>query len=83
LTRREMIDELVERLESELDELTNAQLNGLITEYEHLPILTGVVDGLGEVEDEADEDDDKDDDAEELPLIDGDWDDDETEEDED
>lgn len=79
MTRREMIEELLERLEGELDELSNPQLDALISEYEHSPILGGVVESLG-LELEEEEEDEKDE-EEELPLIDGDWDDsDETEE---
>lgn len=72
MTRREMIEELIERLEGELDELSNPQLDALIAEYEHAPILGGVLEGLSL--DAEDEDDDDKDEEEELPLIDGDWD---------
>lgn len=72
MTRREMIEELLERLEGELDELSNAQLSSLISEYEHSQMLTGIVENLSlDATDEEDEDDDN---EEELPLIDGDWD---------
>lgn len=66
-----MIEELLERLETELDELSNSQLNSLIDEFEHMPLLGGIVESLGEPDD-IDEDED-DDEEEELPLIDGDW----------
>lgn len=70
MTRREMIEELLERLEGELDELNNTQLTSLISEYEHAQILSNVVEGLNidDIEDEEESDD------EELPLIDEDWD---------
>lgn len=71
MTRREMIEELLERLEGELDELSNVQLTSLISEYEHAQILGGVVENLSL--DDIDEDDESED-EEELPLIDGDWD---------
>jgi len=77
MTRREMIEELLERLEGELDELSNAQLTSLISEYEHSQMLGNVVESLSldaNVEEEEDKDDE-----EELPLIDGDWDEDEDE----
>lgn len=76
MTRREMIEELLERLEGELDELTNAQLTALISEYEHAQILSGTVESLSVEEEDEEEDEDE----EELPLIDGDWEEDETEE---
>lgn len=72
MTRREMIDELLERLEGELDELSNAQLTALLAEYEHAQILSNVVESLSldpSIEEEEDEYEE-----EELPLIDGDWD---------
>lgn len=72
MTRREMIDELLERLEGELDELSNAQLTALLAEYEHAQILSNVVESLSldpSIEEEEDEHEE-----EELPLIDGDWD---------
>ena len=81
MTRREMIEELLERLEGELDELSNAQLSSLITEYEHSQILGGVVENLSLDADAEEEEDDKDE-EEELPLIDGDWDDSEPEDEE-
>ncbi len=81
MTRREMIEELLERLEGELDELSNAQLTSLISEYEHAQILSGVVENLS-LDEELDDEDDEDEDEEELPLIDGDWDDEETEDEE-
>ena len=77
MTRREMIEELLERLEGELDELSNAQLTSLLAEYEHSQILSSVVESLSidvDVEEEVDEDKEE---TEELPLIDGDWDDEE------
>ena len=79
MTRREMIEELLERLEGELDELNNAQLTSLISEYEHAQILGSVVESLSLDADLEEEDEDDKDDEDELPLIDGDWD--ETEED--
>lgn len=79
MTRREMIEELLERLEGELDELSNPQLDALISEYEHSPILGGVLESLSLDADAEDEDGDDEDDEEELPLIDGDWDDSEEE----
>lgn len=80
MTRREIIEELLERLECELDELNNTQLMSLVSEYEHAQILGVVIEGLSidaDIEEEEDDEEDKDD-EEELPLIDGDWD--ETEE---
>lgn len=68
--RREMIDEILERVETELDELNNIQLEALIAEYEHAPLLGAIVESLAELSEETDEDEEKD---EELPLIDGDW----------
>jgi hypothetical protein len=69
--RREIIDELLEQLESELDELNNAQLSTILSEYEHIQILGGVIESLSvDVEDEDDSDEE---DEEDLPLIDGDW----------
>lgn len=82
MTRREMIEELLERLEGELDELSNPQLDALIAEYEHSPILGGVIESLSLDSDAEEEEDDKDEDEEELPLIDGDWDDEDEETDE-
>ena len=77
MTRREMIEELLERLEGELDELNNAQLTSLLADYEHSQILGSVVESLSlDVDAEEEVDEDKED-AEELPLIDGDWDDEE------
>lgn len=55
MQRREMIEELLEKIEDELDELSSAQLLSLVTEYEHSQILDGVVDGLAL--DLADDDD--------------------------
>lgn len=72
MTRREMIDELLERLEGELDELSNAQLTALLAEYEHAQILSNMAESLSldpSIEEEEDEYEE-----EELPLIDGDWD---------
>lgn len=66
-----MLDELIERLEEELDELSDAELLGLITEYENTEILGIPVDNLSlEDDEEVDEIDD-----EELPLTSGEWDD--------
>jgi len=80
MTRREMVEELLERLEGELDELSNIQLSSLITEFEHSQILSSVVESLSLDVDDVEEEEEADDkDEEELPLIDGDWD--ETEED--
>lgn len=71
MNRREMLDELIERLEEELDELSDAELLGLITEYENTEILGIPVDNLSlEDDEEVDEIDD-----EELPLTSGEWDD--------
>lgn len=69
MNRREMVDELIERLEAELDELNSKQLELLIIEYEHSPILNEIIDSL----DVDEEDEEESDDDEELPLIDGDW----------
>lgn len=63
-----MIEELIERLETELDELNNGQLKSLITEYEHTPLLGGVLENLAPEEDEDTDEED------EVPLLDGDWD---------
>ncbi len=75
-----MVSEILERLETELDELSNVQLDTLLLEYEHVPMLTSLIESLAVDEDadkvEGDEEEDKDD----LPLIDGDWSDDEDEE---
>ena len=71
VNRREMIEELLERLEGELDELNNTQLTSLISEYEHVQILGSVVDSLNLDIDVEEEDENE----EEVPLIDGDWDD--------
>ena len=73
MTRREMIEELLERLEGELDELSNAQLNSLITEYEHSQILGGVLESLSLDADAGEEEEEDKGEEEELPLIDGDW----------
>ncbi len=70
MNRREMIDELLERLETELDELSNGQLNNLIEEYEHMPLLGGIVESVTDPDDDEDADVS---DEEQLPLIDGDW----------
>ena len=78
MTRREMIEELLERLEGELDELNNAQLTSLISEYEHSQILGSVVESLS-LDTDVEEEEEEDKDEEELPLIDGDWDDSEEE----
>ena len=61
MTRRELIDELLDRLEAELDELDNKQLKQLVDEYEGIPLLEDITQTL----DEADE--------EEAPLIDDEW----------
>jgi hypothetical protein len=66
-----MITEILERLETELDELNNGQLSSLLEEYEHSPMLAGLIESL--VDEDAKEDDDDEEDEEELPLIDGDW----------
>lgn len=71
MSRREMIEELIERLEGELDELSNAQLSSLISEYEHAQLLTTVIENLNL--DDTEDDDEDESDEEELPLIDGDW----------
>ncbi len=81
MTRREMVEELLERLEGELDELSNPQLDALIAEYEHSPMLGGVIESLG-LDSSAVEEEEEDKDEEELPLIDGDWSEDEEETDE-
>lgn len=78
MTRREMIEELLERLEGELDELSNTQLTSLLAEYEHSQILSSVVEALSLDVDAVEEEDEDADEEEELPLIDGDWDDEET-----
>lgn len=82
MTRREMVEELLERLEGELDELSNPQLDALISEYEHSPMLGGVIESLGLDSSAVEEEEEEDKDDEELPLIDGDWSEDEEETDE-
>lgn len=73
MNRREMIDELLERLEGELDELNNAQLEFLNSEYEHSQLLGGLIESLNQIDDSEEEDADIDD--EELSLVDENWDD--------
>lgn len=79
MMRREIIEELLERIESELDELSNPQLDALVSEYEHSPMLSGVIESLG-LDSNVVEEEEDDEDKEELPLIDGDWNEEETEE---
>ena len=61
MTRRELIDELLDRLEAELDELDNKQLKQLVDEYEGIPLLEDITQTLDE------------DDEEEAPLMDDEW----------
>jgi biotin-(acetyl-CoA carboxylase) ligase len=80
LNRKEMISELLERFEAELDELNNGQLSSFLTEYEHIPMLTSLIENLADEEDDSDDDDKEDsEDDNELLLIDGDWSDEEDE----
>ncbi len=64
LNRADTIIEILERLETELDELNNVQLANLLTEYEHIPMLSGLIEDIA---DEGDEEE------EALSLIDGEW----------
>ncbi len=68
MNRTEMVDELLERLETELDELTTGQLASILEDYEHSSILATVIENLASEDDEDGEDGD--DDEEELPLVD-------------
>lgn len=68
MTRQEMIDELLERVEEELDELSNVQLEAIITEYKHLPLIAGIADDLDMVDE-----DDEELEEEEILLIDDEW----------
>lgn len=74
MTRREMIEELVERIEGELDELNNAHLSSLLSEFEHTQILAGVIENLNVDDDDTEDDGEDENDDTGLPLIDGDWD---------
>jgi hypothetical protein len=75
MTRNEMIDELMERLEGELDELSNTQLSALLEDFEHSQILGSVMESIADNNnddaDDSDEDNSDDDEAEDVPLIDG------------
>lgn len=73
MTKREMIDELLERFEGELEELSNAQLTALVSEYEHTSLLDSMVENLGVLEDDEVTDDEVVDEEEELPLLDEEW----------
>lgn len=66
MTRRELISELLERLEAELDELDNKQLKQLVEDYEHAPLLEDVILTL----DDAGENDEA---EPEAPLMDDEW----------
>jgi len=63
LSRKHLIEELLERFECELEELTNTQLEQLINEYEHSNILSNIIEDDEIIDDEEEN---------ELPLIDGD-----------
>lgn len=60
MQRREMIEQILEQMESELDELTNAQLKNLVEAYENQPILNSLVEDIDSLDDAEDEDEDGD-----------------------
>lgn len=72
MDRKEMIEELLEKLDSELCELTNVQLSFLLNEFEDMPILTVIVENC-DVPEEIEDDVIEDDDGDEMTLIDGEW----------
>lgn len=67
MQRREMIEQILEQVESELDELTNTQLKNLVEAFEHHPILGSVVENMDDLDDDE-EDPELDEDDEELPV---------------
>jgi biotin-(acetyl-CoA carboxylase) ligase len=71
MDREEMIEELLERIEEELGELSNNQLETIITDYKHLPLLSGITDEI-ELEDDDDDDDEEQDD-DDLELVNDEW----------
>lgn len=66
MDRREMIEQFLEQVESELDELTNSQLENLVETFEHHSILDSIVDNLDDLDEDADDEGE-----EELSFIDG------------
>lgn len=64
MQRRDIINELLERLEAELDELSTHDLSIIINEYEHSPMLSSLIDELNLGNDEEEND------CEELSEID-------------
>ena len=57
MNREDMIEELLEKLENELAELTNIQLTALMNEFEHISILRDTIDNLNIDDDDDDESD--------------------------
>lgn len=54
MNREEIIEELLERMEEELDELTNAQLEIILNDYKHISLLSGIIEDV-ELEDDVDD----------------------------
>lgn len=74
MERKEMIEELIERVDGELCELTNTQLSYLLAEFEHAPLITGLLEGCDISELDEDEDEEVGiEEEDELTLIDGEW----------
>lgn len=59
MQKRDMINELLERLEAELDELSPGDLAVIMNEYEHSPLLSSLIDELSLGADENSEEDEE------------------------